>query len=149
MVVFLLIFYDNFEKETILSIENYGFWEIQLSSSAFSEGLPAQLSSAQQIFFPAQLAELSKKYSTAQLSSAQLFFSKFPTLLFLSLSALLELLFCPKQPVRNKNIKIIINYRDVRAVFLTSELVTSRIQVSRRRNHEHVTRLVCDVNMFS
>jgi hypothetical protein len=70
-------------------------------------------------------------------------------MLFRRLVALLELVFSPKQPVGNKNIKIIINDLDVRAVYVTSELVTSRIPDSRRRNHEHVTRLVCDVNMFS
>ena len=43
-------------------------WEFQLSSSA------------QQNFFLAQLAQLSKNFSTAQLSSAQLFFSKFASL---------------------------------------------------------------------
>jgi hypothetical protein len=49
-------------------------------SSAFSEELPAQLSSAQQVFFPAQLAQLREKSWPAQLSSAQLFFFKFATL---------------------------------------------------------------------
>ena len=52
-------------------------WEFQLSSSA------------QQNFF---LAQLSKKFSTAQLSSAQLFFSKFATLVQLAQKILTHLL---------------------------------------------------------
>ena len=45
-------------------------------SSAFLEGLLAELSSAQQKTFPAKLAQLCKNFSAAQLRSAQLFFVK-------------------------------------------------------------------------
>jgi hypothetical protein len=80
LVVLLLIFYDNFEKETILSFENYGFWGIQLSSSAqlsfFGRASSsAQLSSAN--FFPSSARSAQQKIFH---SSAQLFFSKFATL---------------------------------------------------------------------
>jgi hypothetical protein len=64
------------KKKIILSFENYDFWGTQLSSSAQPFRKSFQLSSAQQNFFPAQLAQLSKDFSTAQLSSAQIFFFK-------------------------------------------------------------------------